>query len=71
MGMLFWSLSTDPAKQAASQAALMTAHFNITGEKLREPKEPKQEVIEIPAASDTDLEEISKFMVQAPTKRWD
>ena len=69
MPMLFWSLSTDPKKQAASQANLILAHYNITGEKFRKPEKPKQEPHKIPVNTDMELEEIDKFMRQAPSKR--
>ncbi len=69
MPMLFWSLSTDPKKQAASQANLITAYYNLCGEKFREPEEPKQEPHKIPVDTDMELEEIGKFMRQAPSKR--
>ena len=67
--MLFWSLSTDPKKQAASQANLILAHYDITGEKLIEPPEPKQEPHKIPVNTDMELEELDKFMRQAPSNR--
>ena len=66
MGALFWSFSTDPGKQAASQAALMAAHFNITGEKLKKPDEPKQKPQEIPVDTDMDNEEIQRFISRPP-----
>ena len=66
MGTLFWSFSTDPEKQAASQAALMAAHFNITGEKLKEPDEPKQKPQEIPVGTGMDDQEIQRFISHAP-----
>ena len=66
MGSLFWSFSTDPEKQAASQVALMIAHFNITGEKLQRPPEPKQEPQEIPVDTDMEDEDLTQFMREKP-----
>ena len=66
MPTLFWSLSTDPKKQAASQANLILAHFNITGEQLIEPEEPKREPIDIPVDTDMTTEEIARFMQEKP-----
>ena len=69
MGNLFWSLSTDPEKQAASQANLITAYFNLCGENLVAPEEPKQEPIGIPVDTDMNEEELDKFMRQKPKPR--
>lgn len=65
MGTLFWALSIE------DRVKLMEYQFEEYGEVLKVPKEPKQEPIEIPVDTDMELEEIGKFMRQAPSRRRD
>ena len=66
---LFWGLSTDSKRQAASQAALMEAYHALTGEKLEPPPVPPGEIGKPKPVIDMRLEEIDKFMRQAPRRQ--
>ena len=48
MTSLFWGLSTDPEKQAASQAVLMVMYYKLTGEKLQKPPDSYLQPIVMP-----------------------
>ena len=60
MTEILWLLS------AADQAKLMQFQYDEYGELLIIPNEPKQEPHRIPVDTDMELEEIAKFMSEAP-----
>ena len=65
MTVLFWRFSTDPAKQAASQAALMLFYFSLTGKKLT-VKEIPDKPEKLSDWGEEELDETAKFMSQPP-----